>query len=139
MKLTYFKKTRQKDDCQLLHVIKKNTVLAVLVVAVTVKAFITLKITFIITVMWPLFMRYITVNIVRRQDCSQPSSSTAVVTLMVIHHLRGETFLEPYIKHLAQVLHNMLGRYNYVSLHYCFHTKCCKFTYYITLSHRWAF
>jgi len=42
-------------------------------------------------------MRYITVNIVRRQDCSQPSSSTAVVTLMVIHHLRGETFLEPYI------------------------------------------
>jgi len=51
MKLTYFKKTRQKDDCQLLHVIKKNTVLAVLVVAVTVKAFITLKITFIITVM----------------------------------------------------------------------------------------
>jgi hypothetical protein len=46
----YFKKDRQKDDCQLLHVITINTVLAVLLVAVTVKASITLKITFLITV-----------------------------------------------------------------------------------------
>jgi hypothetical protein len=46
----YFKKERQKDDCQLLHVITIYTVLAVMLVAVTVKASITLKITFLITV-----------------------------------------------------------------------------------------
>ena len=61
--------------------------LAVLLVEVKVKASISLKVTFIITVKWPLFMRIITVNIVKRQDCSKPSPCTAVVTLMVIHNL----------------------------------------------------